>query len=117
MKRFDRKFLALLKRAKIELALYKRYVDDTLSALATLDPGVRWEGGKLVVKLDKIEEDKNVKADQRTFEELAKIAGTVFECLDFTADSPSIHVGGKVPVLDLQLFVNQEGKIIHEFYE
>ena len=79
MKRFDRKFLALLKRAKIELALYKRYVDDTLSALASLDPGVRWEGGKMVVKLDKIEEDKNVKADQRTFEELAKIAGTVFE--------------------------------------
>ena len=39
---------------------------------------MRWEGGKLVVKLDKIEEDKNVKADQRTFEELAKIAGTVF---------------------------------------
>ena len=41
MKRFDRKFLALLKKARIELALYRRYVDDGSSALAGLDPGAR----------------------------------------------------------------------------
>ena len=48
MKRFDRKFLALLKKLKVEHELYKRYVDDILAALASLDPGVRWNGIKMV---------------------------------------------------------------------
>jgi hypothetical protein len=58
-----------------------------------------------------------VKADKRTFEELSKAAGEVFECLEFTSDSPSSHEEGKVPVLDLQVYVSQQGTIIHEFYE
>ena len=70
-------------------------MDDGISALAGLSPGVRWEDGKLVVKPDKVEEDRNVKSDHRTFEELAKIAETLYKCLDFTSDSPSSHVEEK----------------------
>ena len=57
MKRFDRKFVALLKKLKVEHELYKRYVDDILAALAGLDPGVRWDGSKMIVRPDKVEED------------------------------------------------------------
>ena len=117
MKRVDRKFVAILKKAKVELALYKRYVDDVMSSLAGLDPGVMLEGGKMVVKPDKVEEDRNMRVDKRTFDELAKVAGKVFECLDFTADSPSSHVEGKVPLLDIQVYVNKQGTLVHEFYE
>ena len=66
MKRFDRKFLSLLRTAKIELALYKRYVDDIMSALAGLDPEVRWENGKMILKPERVEEDRTVSADKRT---------------------------------------------------
>ena len=118
MKRFDRKFLALLKRARVELTLYRRYIDDGTKALDGLDPGVRWEEGKIVVKAERTGmEDRHVEADKRKFEELATAAGTVFKCLDFIADSLSRRVSEKLPVLDLHLFVNQQGKIIHEFYE
>ena len=43
MKIFDRKFIAILKKAKVELSLYTRYVDDIMSALAAIACGVRWE--------------------------------------------------------------------------
>ena len=58
-----------------------------------------------------------MKGDVRTMEELAKIAGTIYECLNFTSDSPSKHEVGKVAVLDLQIFVNEDGIVLHEFYE
>ena len=100
-----------MKKLKVKYELYKRYVDDILSALASLSPGVRWDGSKMVVKSEKVEEDKSVSADKRTFEELAKIAGTIFKCLDCTSDAPSSHEEEKVPVLDLKVYVGKEGLI------
>ena len=35
----------------------------------------------------------------------------------FNAGLTSIHREGKVPVLDLQVYVNQQGTIAHKFYE
>ena len=117
MKRFDRKFLLKLKKLKIELDLYKRYVDDVTAALASLQPGMRFEENKMILRQDLVEEDKMTKSDKRTMEELAKIAGSVYECLNFTSDCPSSQEEGKVPVLDLKLYVSDQGNILHEFYE
>ena len=39
LNRFDRKFLNTLKKCKVEVDLYGRYVDDVTTALASLDPG------------------------------------------------------------------------------
>ena len=58
-----------------------------------------------------------VRSDKRTMEELAKITGSVYDCLNFTSDCPSSQEGGKVSVLDLNLYVSDQGKIVHEFYE
>ena len=52
-------------------------------ALAALDPGVRWEENRMVVKPYEVEEDLTVKDDKRTFKELEKIAASVYKCLDF----------------------------------
>ena len=67
----------------------------------------------MVFKPEKVE-DKSVKADKRTFDELGRVAGDVFECLEFTSDLRSSHSEAKVPVLDFQLYVSQQGTIIHE---
>ena len=60
LKRFDRKFLAKIGKLKIELDLYKRYVDDVSAALASLDPGVRYEDGKMVRKQELVAQDEVV---------------------------------------------------------
>ena len=117
MKRFDRKFLLKLNKLKIEVELFKRYVDDVTTALTGLEPGVRFDNNKMIVKQELVEEDRLTKADKRTMVELAKIAGTVYQCLDFTSDCPSSQEGGKVPVLDLKLYIGDQGLIKHEFYE
>ena len=48
MKRHDKKYLKLLSKLKIENELFERYVDDTTDGLAALDPGIRFNGKKLV---------------------------------------------------------------------
>ena len=106
-----------LKKCKVEVDLYGRYVDDFTTALASLDPGVEFKDGKIVFNQEKVEEDLKVPDDERTFRELVKIADSIYECVQFTSECPSSHQEEKVPVLDLKLYVSQDGIIVHEFYE
>ena len=99
--------------------MYKRFVDDITPALVSLDPGVRFDQTKMkMVKSEElVESDKDIPEDVRTMNELRKIANTVFKCVQFTTDCPSNHVERKVSVLDLQLYVGDDGLVKHEFYE
>ena len=117
MKRHDKKYLKLLSKLKIENELFERYVDDTTDGLVALDPGVRFIGKKLVKSEELIEEDKNVPEDQRTMNVLRDIGNTIYKCVQFTIDCSSLHPElKKVPVLDLQVYV-EENQFKHEFYE
>ena len=116
MKRHDKKYLKLLKKLDIREEIFDRYVDDELEGLAAVDPGVRFEGGELVVDEDKIEEDELVAADERTFRLLKDIGNSIFDCIQFTIDVPSLNENGKLPVLDVNLEV-VDGKIEHGFFK
>ena len=71
-----------------------------------------------IVRIEElVEGDKNVPDDERTMEELKKIANTIFKCIQFTTDCPSNNQSGKVSVLDLQLYVGEDALVKHEFYE
>ena len=54
--------------------------------------------------------------DQRTFELLKDIGNSIFECIQFTIDVPSLNENGKLPVLDLNLRVVND-QFEHEFFE
>ena len=112
MKRWGKIFRATLKKLKLEVELVKSFVDDVTKIAAALDPGVRFDESKMkMVKYEHlVEGDKNVSEDVRTMEELKKIANTVFNCVQFTTDCPSMHEEGKFPVLDLQLCVGNNGE-------
>ena len=60
------------------------YVDDTVDAFAGIDPGVRFEDGKLGMKEELVQEDKLIPEDQRTMNILKEVADTVFKCVQFT---------------------------------
>ena len=89
----------------------KNYADDFVKVLSSFDHGVRFdeEKMKLIKFEDLIEEDKNVPDDKRTLELLSKIANKVYGCMQFTLDCPSIHREGMVPVLDLNIFIGEDG--------
>ena len=73
MKRYDKKYLKLLVKLKVENELFKRYVDDETECLAGFDPGVRFNGKKLVIREELVEEDKEVAEDVRTMNILKKL--------------------------------------------
>ena len=117
MKRHDKKYLKLLTKLKIENELFERYVDDTTDGLVALDPGVRFNGKKLVKVEELVKEDKKVPEDLRTMQVLKDIGNTIYKCVQFSIDCPSLHPeGNKVPVLDLQVSV-KENQFQYEFFE
>ena len=79
MKRHDKRYLKLLKDLDIQTEIFDRYVDDELEGLAAIEPGVRFEGGKLVMDENQVEEDKELAADERTFRLLKKIGNFFFD--------------------------------------
>ena len=118
MKRFFKKFRVVLQKLEVETMLGSNYVDDVTDVLFALDPGVRFDQTKnRMVRVEElVEEDKLLPEDWRTMEELRKISNTVYGCVQFTVDCPSSHQAGMVPVLDLQMFV-QDGLVKYHFYE
>ena len=54
---------------------------------------------------DLVNTDKDIPDDVRTMDELRKKASTVFNCMQFTTEFPSIREEGMVPVLDLQMYI------------
>ena len=63
MKRHDKKYKQLLKKLDIQQEIFDRYVDDETEGLAAIDPGVRFENGKLVRNEDEVEEDEEKAED------------------------------------------------------
>ena len=78
---------------------------------------MRFNGKKLVRIEELVEEDKKVPEDKRTMDILKEIANTIFKCVQFSVDCPSLHPDTKkVPVLDLQVYI-QDSLFTHEFFE
>ena len=80
----------------MEVDTYGKFVDDVMTALASLDPGVRFVKGKLTFIQDCVEEDSELPGDVITFRELVKIADSIYEFVQFTSECPSSHEEGKV---------------------
>ena len=116
MKRHDKKYKQLLTKLDIQEEIFGRYVDDETEGLAALEPGVKFDGRKLVFDKDKVEEDSTKEDDLRTFEVLREIGNSIFDCIQFTIDVPSQNENGRLPVLDLNLRVVND-QFEHEFFE
>ena len=116
MKRHDRKYIEKLAALGLENEDFSRYVDDETEVMAAVEPGVRYDGEKLVRIEELVEEDEAVEDDLRTMNLLKTIANDITECVQFTVDCPSLNQNGRVPVLDLAVSV-EDGKVVHDHYE
>ena len=109
-------YLNLLKDLNIKVYLYKRYVDDQNSGMKALKPGIRYVDKKLVVVEEEVENDKSIPADQRTAAVCREIANTIAPMIQLEEDVPSGHPNGKLPILDLEVWV-ENGVLTHTFYK
>ena len=127
MLRWSRKFKELCRENRLGLRLYKVYVDDESQLWDEMEMGRRWNGKKMEWKEEWFNEDKEKgeETDKRMMREILKMANTIEPDIEVTADIPSENEEGKLPVLDLKMWVEQiEGEggesypeLRHEYYE
>ena len=97
----------------------KIYVDDTNGVCKALKPGTVYKEGKLIHDDQKYETYKNIPSDKITMEVNRDIANEVDEMIVITADIPSHYNDGKIPMLDVKVWINDndKSKIYYTFSE
>ena len=108
------------KEIQEDLVMFKRYVDDVNMAWKIMRRGTRWNGERMKWREEWKREDdeKNEADDKRMMREVRLMANTLESDIQFTVDVASENVEGKLPVLDVKMWVEKrEGKneIMHEF--
>ena len=111
---WDDQFLKKLKKLGIKVELYFRYVDDIVIGLNGIHHGWMFDGrsGRMVFDENR---EKTMPEDQWTLLQLKSIANTLDINIQMEVDTPSMNESGRLPVLDLELFIT-ENQIRHSFY-
>ena len=117
MLRWDKKYLAKLRRLNIGTMMYIRYVDDTLIVVESIKPGVRYDSKKDILKFhpELVDDDSKIDDDQRTFAVLRSVADRIDKDIQWDEDVASLHSNKKLPCLDLELWMDNN-KILFNFY-
>ena len=116
---WDKQFLKLCNEIGIEVDLYTRYVDDSNLAVIPHQPGTRFIEGSLQVMPQYVQQDMEKGTDKFTGELLREVANSVIPMLKFEEDVCSNHYDGRLPILDLKVWIEKsekETKINHTFY-
>ena len=115
MLHFDKMFKRKMNQLGLKLHLYKRYVDDCNLAVTPAPRGAKIEEGKLVVPED---EDDGRPPDQRTAELVKQIADSIYPgMITMETDFPSNQSSGRIPILDLEVWIGPNQEILHNFYQ
>ena len=104
---WDSRFLEKTKVLGILIELYKRYVDDDLIICPPINPGWRYcvidNTMKYSAELAMSDTDS---PSLRTAKILNMIANTLEHDIQMTFDIPENHSDGKMPVLDMEIWVD-----------
>ena len=117
---WDDKLLKKLKQLGIGWEDYKRYVDDIEMVLKAIEKGWVYnrEQDRMIFNQSATQSDgeEDIPPDQYTFKILSQIADTLDPAIKTVFDVPSLHNNGKLPILDLNIWV-EGGQIRHQFYK
>ena len=106
MLKFDKLYLERLKKLRVDAVLYQRYIDDLNMALSCLPPGMRFSDNKLVLVPELAQTDQTISDDVRTARLMKEIANSIMpSMIVMEEDSPSLHTNGRLPVLDMEFWV------------
>ena len=102
---FDRKFLEKLKKLGLEVLLYSRYVDDITVECPAIRKGWSYDPESDTLKYDG-EKTCQLENDARTLGILGEIASSIDPNLKFTVDFPTANQDGRLPILDLTVWMD-----------
>ena len=91
---WDRRMRESLREEEINVLMYKRYVDDI----------------NIVLKTSEDEREKDI------MEKVKSIGDKIHRSIQLEADYPDRYEDKKVPILDLKVWVDNNNKVVHEYY-
>ena len=106
-----------VEKCGIKMMLYKRYVDDSNQAAEVPEEGMRYDTEQNKLVMDPEMRDHNTPADERLAKILLAVANSVMECVEMEGDWPSKNENGKMPILDMQVWMDREGTLLYKHYE
>ena len=111
---WDYKFDKVIQKSSINRKMNKRYVDDQVGVYKTLAPGAKWCSNIQNFVIEDPENDTRL-PDHSTMDVVRDAANTVSSHIIMTSDCPSDNIGGKMPVLDIQCWI-EGGEVRFEHY-
>ena len=122
---WDKEFAARLDEMSVVVRMNKRYVDDINLAVQATPPGLRYKNGQTYVDESSVTEDGRVGSDERTMAFIKRVGNDIHPSIQLEVDYPSKHQDGKLPILDLKVWVEsretktegQVGKVSAIMYE
>ena len=127
---WDRQFKIKMDENGLRLRMYKRYVDDVNVIVNAPRSGLKFveSEDRVIQDEDIVEQELAIKADKRCMNLVQKIGNSIHPSISLEVDYPSQHVDGKLPILDLKVWVelrqiqsveeggSQVNVVLHEFY-
>ena len=105
-----------LETLKIANEIHSTFVDDITLAPEIIKPGMKLEDGKLVHCKVKENNDNSIPGDMRTMLLITEIANRIDPIIKVTFDVASNYDDNMVPILDVKVGLNKDGKIVYKFY-
>ena len=117
---WSKRFNDLLAKANsdtIMLKLYMSsyYMDDGNWAAKALPPGCRLVKGKFEIVQSEVENDCQIPADIRTGKIIQEIGNSINNYIRLTVDTPFSHPSGWMPILNIQVKV-ENNKIVYKWF-
>ena len=115
-----------LKRAEIPVHMLENYVDDVNLVTSIIEPGYKWEKvlGQEVLNWSKEREREEIERgkspQEETLEKIRELASRLVPGIHFTKDLPENNPEGRVPMLDVAVWLDKKDgypRIRHSFYE
>ena len=117
---WDRQFTNKLEQINIRPRLHERYTDDTNMATKRTEIGARYDGVNMVITEESRNQDEGMPDDERTMKFLQSVANSIHPSIRMTIDYPSNNADGKVPMLNVKMWIMETDDrhfIVYEHYE
>ena len=125
---WDRQMVKKLEESGMELRMYKRYVDDINVIMNASAAGLRFEEGNVIQDENFAQIEQNLEPDKRCILLFQSTGNSIHPFVRLEVDYPSRHEDGKLPILDLKVWIEKRTRVgdggqgrdvqvvLHEFY-
>lgn len=125
---WDRQFVNKVEDNGLKLRVYKKHVDDINVIMDTPSSALRFVEGEVIQDEHVAELEQDIETDRRSMLLVQSIGNSVHKSIELEVDYPSRHRDGKLPILDLKVWVEKRNRVIdnaqehevkvvlHEFY-